>query len=224
MADEIVPLAADTSNERINAYIEVWKKTIDVQQHFNDLALRIRNFAITVLGVVLSGTALSLKEGLRVSLIGITVPLGSLLVFVALITWLAFYFMDRFWYHYLLVGAVKHGTRIEQRLKRVLLDIDLTNSISAASPIQIGTRQIHAARKMDIFYLTVAALLLVLMISLIFIPTDQKKTEPDFIINNVMPGAARSEPPATNENANAAPATANHNANNAAPTNAKTGR
>jgi hypothetical protein len=211
MSDEIVPLAADAMTEEcLNAYVEVWKKTIEVQEHFNDLGLRIRNFAITVLGVVLSGTALSLKEGLRVSLIGARLPLGTLLVFVALVTWLAFYFMDRFWYHYLLVGAVKHGDRIERRLKVVLPDIGLTNSISEASPLRVGTRVIHAARKMDIFYLTVAALLIVLMISLVFIPTEEKKTEPDIVINNVMPGAAKPEPP-TNENSNVAPATVNRN-------------
>jgi hypothetical protein len=30
--------------------VEIWKKTVDVQQHFNDLELRIRNFALAVLG------------------------------------------------------------------------------------------------------------------------------------------------------------------------------
>jgi hypothetical protein len=201
---EFVPFlgGSNVSDERLDDYIEVWKKTIDVQQHFNDLGLRIRNFAITVLGVVLSGTALSLKEGLQASLIGVTLPLAVLLVFVALSTWLAFYFMDRFWYHYLLIGAVKHGEKVERRLKDILPDIDLTHSISEASPIKIRTMNIHAARKMDIFYLSVAALLFILMISLILIPPGQNKSEPNFIINNIMPGANESHE--MNDNSNAA--------------------
>ena len=28
--------------------VEIWKKVIDVQQHFNDIELRIRNMAITL--------------------------------------------------------------------------------------------------------------------------------------------------------------------------------
>jgi hypothetical protein len=30
--------------------IEIWKKIVDVQQHFNDLELRVRNFALIVTG------------------------------------------------------------------------------------------------------------------------------------------------------------------------------
>ena len=33
--------------------IEIWKKIVDVQQHFNDLELRIRNFALIVTGAFL---------------------------------------------------------------------------------------------------------------------------------------------------------------------------
>ncbi len=29
----------------VSAALEVWKKTIDVQQHFNDIQMKIRNFA-----------------------------------------------------------------------------------------------------------------------------------------------------------------------------------
>jgi hypothetical protein len=33
--------------EMVKLAVEAWKKTVDVQQHFNDLELRVRNFAIT---------------------------------------------------------------------------------------------------------------------------------------------------------------------------------
>ena len=32
-----------------DAVVEAWKKTVDVQQQFNDIELRIRNYAITLL-------------------------------------------------------------------------------------------------------------------------------------------------------------------------------
>src|SRR5919107_1068106 len=43
---EFMPYAGSLVDEsRISSYLDVWKKTIDVQQHFNDLELRVRNFA-----------------------------------------------------------------------------------------------------------------------------------------------------------------------------------
>jgi hypothetical protein len=217
MANEIVPLAANAvTEERLKSYIEVWKKTIEVQEHFNDLELRIRNFAITVLGAVLSGTALSFKEGLTV--------LAALLVFVALVTWLAFYFMDRFWYHRLLYGAVKQGVKIEKRLVNVLPEIDLTNTIGLESPLHITIngkeREINTTRKMDLFYGVVAFLLAVLMVALFAMRPSEKSPEPGVTINNIMPGAA-TPTPSPQDNSNSA--AGGRNAHDAAPTNAKTG-
>jgi hypothetical protein len=173
----------------------VWKKTIEVQEHFNDLELRIRNFAITVLGAVLSGTALSLKEGLAVSLAHHRFPLAALLMFVALITWLAFYSMDRCWYHRLLYGAVAHGYQIEGRLALVLPDIDLTHSIGKASPIPITIngkkREIKTTAKMDLFYLVIAGLLTILLVALFLMPPSEKGPEPGVTSNKAVPGAAK---------------------------------
>src|ERR1019366_5191697 len=52
------------------AIVEIWKKTIDVQQHFNDLGMKVRNFGLTLLVGVLGGTALAVKDGF-------VVPLGA---------------------------------------------------------------------------------------------------------------------------------------------------
>ena len=52
-----------SKSELVERTVSVWEKTIDVQQHFNDLCLRIRNYAITVLAAILGISALSLKEG-----------------------------------------------------------------------------------------------------------------------------------------------------------------
>jgi osmotically-inducible protein OsmY len=138
---------------RILNYIEIWKKTIDVQQHFNDLELRIRNFALTVLGVILSAAALSLRDSPS-SLLCIT------LLIIALVSWTAFYLMDQYWYHYLLKGAVLHGMKIENSLKNVLPEIGLTKSIGDASPIRFRSWQIRSTHKMTIFYGLIALVLL----------------------------------------------------------------
>ena len=42
-----------------NGALEVWKTTVDVQKHFNELELKIRNFAITVVGAFLAAFAIT---------------------------------------------------------------------------------------------------------------------------------------------------------------------
>ena len=44
----------EPNDESTQFALETWKKTVDVQQHFNDLEMRIRNFAITVVGILFS--------------------------------------------------------------------------------------------------------------------------------------------------------------------------
>jgi hypothetical protein len=40
--------------EEQKAALEIWKVTIDVQKHFNDLSIQVRNFAMTELGALLA--------------------------------------------------------------------------------------------------------------------------------------------------------------------------
>jgi hypothetical protein len=147
-------------------FLEVWKKTVDVQQHFNDLELRIRNFAITVLGAVLSAAILTLKDDIRFSIFGKSAPIAAILVLIAFITWFAFYFMDRFWYHRLLLGAVKHGKTVEDHLKGQIPIICLAGTIGNESPTFRG--KIHSSNKIDIFYGIIGFFLFVFFICLFF--------------------------------------------------------
>lgn len=43
--------------------IEIWKKIVEVQQHFDDLELRIRNFALIVTGAFLGLGGYAIKDG-----------------------------------------------------------------------------------------------------------------------------------------------------------------
>ena len=52
------------SEERMTHVMDAWKMSGDVQQHFNDLELRIRNYGVTLLVAVLCATAFALKEKL----------------------------------------------------------------------------------------------------------------------------------------------------------------
>jgi hypothetical protein len=95
--------------ELVKLAVEGWKKTVDVQQHFNDLELRVRNYAITFAAAVLGLVGWALKEGADSFL-----PAG--LLAIGTLGWVAFYLMDRHWYHRFLDGAVAHGQSIEEWL------------------------------------------------------------------------------------------------------------
>lgn len=114
--------------------VEMWKNTVEVQKHFNDLELRIRNFAITVLIGVFTISAFAMEKGLHVDFGTARVPLATLLLLCGLLAWMAFWSMDRFWYHELLLAAVRHGHAIEQALSCEFPEICLASYISKEMP------------------------------------------------------------------------------------------
>ena len=174
MSGEIKKEQGDTVNGKdekivgggisISDRISIWEKIVDVQQHFNDIELRIRNFAITLVAAILSLAAVSIKDYLTVILFGRNVPVSAILALVAFFIWLAFYLMDRHWYHRLLYGAVKHGERIEKQLANILPEIQLTKTISETSPLIICNKKLRSTTKMDIFYSFIGLGLLILTI------------------------------------------------------------
>ena len=156
-----------TEDER-DAYIEMWKQTIDVQKHFNDIELRIRGLALTVLTFVLGGASVAVRNGTTVSLDGFRLQLGTLILVLGIFLWLTFYFVDQVWYHRLLVGAVLHGQKLEDELRAVLPAAGLTHQISESSPylfkVSIAKHplwqyELHSKQKLSFFYWFIAGLL-----------------------------------------------------------------
>lgn len=137
------------------ATLEVWKATIDVQKHFNELGLRVRSMAVTVLGALLAAAGYALKDHRTVDFLGGKASLTGTILLAALICWTAFFVMDRLWYHRLLKAAVLHGRRVEEALIKAVPTIGLTTTIDEASPL-IGLR---AGHRLSIFYGFVAVLL-----------------------------------------------------------------
>jgi hypothetical protein len=143
--------------------IEIWKKIVDVQQHFNDLELRIRNFALIVTGAFLGLGGYAIKEGGIINAFGCDVSIAGLVVVSAIFPLLAFYFMDRLWYHRLLDGSVQAGIEAETALKALGYTVDLGSQISAKSPFVLWLigKPVHSKTKMDIFYIMLVITLLI---------------------------------------------------------------
>ena len=67
------------------AVVEAWKKTVDVQQQFNDFELRIRNYAITLLVAIVGAAGYSANAKIMVKILGHAVALAFLCYLLVLL-------------------------------------------------------------------------------------------------------------------------------------------
>ncbi len=132
--------------------LEIWKTIVSVQMHFNDLELRIRNYAILALGAILTGAGYSLSNKSIVQVSDAEISFATILLIIGDIVWLCFWFMDRHWYHRLLLGSVYHGISIENTFKDKIPSINLSNSIKEQSPNSFLGRPIRSQHRLNIFY------------------------------------------------------------------------
>ncbi|MBX2860471.1 MAG: hypothetical protein KTR14_04505 [Vampirovibrio sp.] len=157
------------NNNNTGLVLEAWKQTISVQMHFNDVEMKIRGGAITLTVALLSvaGVIAKLNATAKIEIFGIETPLTHLLLYFAFSGWLLFYFMERFWYHKLLYGAVRHGKILENSLQQAIPNISLTKLIGDESPIRIRIPfihcDIHSKQKIDLYYWGIPSYLLVIL-------------------------------------------------------------
>lgn len=156
------------AEDELKNAIEIWKKCVDVQQHFNDLSMRIRNFAITVVGALVATVSFTYQYGLQLNVWGITLPAGIGVVVAALASWLAFYMMDAHWYHVLLKGAVIHSGKIEAMYAGRLPGIGLGETISKSSgEVTHFGFKMNSTRRLKAFYFIGGIMLAILFVVLL---------------------------------------------------------
>lgn len=185
---QFTPAGDDTSNtEETSEAIELWKKAVDVQQHFNDLEMRTRNSAITVVGALLAAVGFTYQQGLQIVVLGYVMSAGVGFVFAALFAWIAFFLMDRYWYHVFLKAAGEHAGAIEERYAGKLPGISLATSISKASgEVTIGWCKVNSSTRLNLFYGLGTAMLMVVFLSLFFAqphPVDKGVPAKTVLIN-----------------------------------------
>ena len=83
------------------------EKSIDLQMHFNEICMNLRRTAISAVGAPPAAGALAFRFGGQVHIFNHVVSVAFLFAVIALLVWLSFYAMDRFWYHELLRASVR---------------------------------------------------------------------------------------------------------------------
>lgn len=171
-------------DERRSEIIEIWKTVVEVQQHFNDIGMRIRSMFVTILLALFASIGFLLDKKLSLDFWSLEVRFSTIIPLFGIIGTLLFYFIDRYWYHRLLVGSVKHAIDIEKRYKDIMPELSLSDAIGAESPYRPGlvirllarlivshpkfrqTGQLHSDGKLEFFYKSVMLMLVLVMIAL----------------------------------------------------------
>lgn len=140
--------------------IKVWEKVIDLQMHFNEMCMNLRRTAISILGVMLAAGALSFRFGGTIEIGANTMSVAFVFVAVALLVWVSFYLMDRFWYHQLLRSTVSYAESLQTSAKSAGLsfDLDVSKKIREENRRSLN---LSGAAKINWFYGVIAVSLIV---------------------------------------------------------------
>lgn len=144
--------------------VEAWKTTVEVQQHFNDIEMKIRAVAITLLAAILGAAALAVREGTTLRVADESLNLGAAILLIGFVVWGLFWFVEELWYHRLLLGAVAQGLALEKLLAASgVAGFGLTEAIGKKSPFTINLLvkkfEVHSTWKIRLFYWGIGALL-----------------------------------------------------------------
>ncbi|MGH6727890.1 MAG: hypothetical protein ACREB8_15310 [Pseudolabrys sp.] len=156
--------------ERLTAsdIVELWKTAIEVEQHFNTIEMTVRNIFATIVIALIAGVGYSLKENIELAH---SISFAPLVCLAAIFITALFYFVDRYWYHPLLVGSVIEATRLEEEISKISdVSIKLSKQISDKSPVRLPkwlepialkfimekrfqeNRKLHSDGKIELFY------------------------------------------------------------------------
>jgi hypothetical protein len=137
--------------------LEAWKTTIASQAHFNEMGMKLRSFALTLVAAILTAESMA--------------SAGWLAVLAALVCWVAFYLLDRWYYFYLLLGTVLHGEALEKRARE--LGMVLPGALDSAESLLGLTHRVSRLNqegwkwmgkyKLDLYYLLIAVAIVLIL-------------------------------------------------------------
>ena len=179
--------SAPKPDEHAALALDVWKKVVQTQEHFNEICMKVRTLYATVLAAILSVYGVFLKDTTKhgIEIAGFDFdPILAVCVAVFVASTL-FYFVDKQWYHRLLLGAVEQGAEIEERWGSILPEIKLGSKITAKSPVDLSSspktawflklfvederfknsNKLHSDAKLEVFYKPIRSLSVIIFVT-----------------------------------------------------------
>lgn len=166
--------------------IEIWKNIVNVQMHFNEIEMKIKQLALTLFTFIIGGIGYSIKEPQMTVMVGsLVIPLGAIVGSLGTMVIYGLYLMDKHWYHRLLHGAIDPALLAEASLGPFYPEIGLSTSIKKTSPSKLFGKEFHSDGKLRIFYIVLCAPLLISSIILFLnIKINDIKNQYNYIKKN----------------------------------------
>jgi hypothetical protein len=140
--------------------LDAWKAIVDVQMHFNDMLMRVRNLGITLILAVFGAAAFSLQYELYLHTFWKRVHVASAIIVFGLFAWIGIGFLDRY-YNKLLAGAVAKSAALEDIYDENWLG--MTHNITEESRKVFGRSNLLKAREQMTLFLYLPVVLIGLL-------------------------------------------------------------
>lgn len=182
--DTVTP--APPSEADKDRYIEIWKKAVETQMHFNEMSGKSRQLGLTFVAASLGVAVVMLARGEDFALVVASwkVHIGVLLILAAMLALWGVRRLDLSVYHRMLRGAVTFGEDFEKNYMSKIFDLEkgMTGAISHFSrhtnaSVEKGGPRYHykggdevtAEKKIKQFYRDTIVFLFIAAIALFFI-------------------------------------------------------
>lgn len=140
--------------------LEIWRESIGVQMHFNQLIMRNR---VTITSVIFAafGAALALSKGRETITEVMEIPfyMSDVIIIVAAFGLFSYFWIDTRYYFKLLLGAVRFTEKMEKKYKNFGLTTSITSSIKPK----------EARRVLQFHYFIILIALLIIALSKLLI-------------------------------------------------------
>lgn len=132
------------------ALVNRWRACIDTQMHFNDMLLRTRAAAMSIVIAVFGGSAVALERfPQNLTLFpGVGVPMAAIVMFFGLLLLFSVFVLDFFYYYRMLIAVVERTEEVENESRSTGAKIEL--SLTGAISNRVTRR--HAALVLWVFY------------------------------------------------------------------------
>lgn len=150
-------------------YVEIWKKAVETQMHFNDMSGKSRQLGLTFVAASLGVAVVMLARGddFAISVGQWKIHVGVLLIIAGLLALRGVRDLDLNVYHRMLRGAVTFGEDFERNYLQSIFNLEkgMTGAIShfsrfddakveggASKYTYLGSRKVTAEQKIKRFY------------------------------------------------------------------------
>lgn len=133
---------------------DVWKESEGIAMHFNELLMQLRLRALAAVGFIVSLAGLAGKTASgEINWIMMSVVLG-----VLLISWIAIFLIDNFYYKQLLLGAVDAIVDLEKTTDGDAIKLDLSRKVGAKASAEWPVYWFYSLTGIMLFVLLMASL------------------------------------------------------------------